>query len=828
MGISADIIILTHLTASSWPLRTEKLPWLTEADCRKLDLCRADSPLRSARHAFHHLIHASDTVILIDATGLDDDCQPATPLAEWLTNHSGADTPELVSKPQFLKDWGTASGARTRGHHLAWRPASIEMIEESGIRRAELHLSGRGIRDIRQRAGLSLRMFRQPVSPPLNPSSISLPLDSNLMLDRLRREPTIIQSGDQYLGMELHDRFCGTGNLKMIPGNRGAPGEVPPRSSDNWPVLGGKSGRNHLLAIDPRPLKPSATSLPVFDQRHGMTGGASFTQKRWSASRLQRWQACPRQGWLERRLNAGRMEQQEEDLDARIRGNLVHGSLGALFQQIFSLDEGDERSPSGATSVALSGHSVDDMYVHILDYIGIHAPWLEREDATAAQRRHDLIGMPRQSWLEWLASPKPLTPSGRLGNMLNAEMVLYNSIPISIEWSLNGMTLPHPDWRSMKLTGFIDRVDVFNDSHIKVPFVLPEITNEDKKAIFSALNQNLLTDGPKLREFENKFAKFTGAKYAIGVSNATAALHLSLKAIGIGKGDEVIIPGLTFVGTANAVLACQAVPVLVDVDPVSWNIDISQIELAITSRTRAIVPVHLFGLAASMSEITQIAETHGLVVIEDACEAIGGRYEGDGDKLVGSLGDGAVFGFYPNKVLTTGEGGMVVSNSPDLLDRVSTLANQGRDRDGRMVEPGGFSARISELTAAIGRAQLMTLNDRVLERRNIAQLYARSLNGIESIRCPVNSPFRSWFTYPIQLLHADRSSVQATLLAAGIESADYFPAIHLLPGFAQCVRRSGSLKVSESLGKSLISLPFFASMTKADVEIVTSALKAIL
>ena len=463
LGISADIIILTHLTASSWPLRTEKLPWLTEADCRKLDLCRADSPLRSARHAFHHLIHASDTVILIDATGLDDDCQPATPLAEWLTNHSGADTPELVSKPQFLKDWGTASGERTRGHHLAWRPASIEMIEESGIRRAELHLSGRGIRDIRQRAGLSLRMFRQPVSPPLKPSSISLPLDSNLMLDRLRRETTIIQSGDQYLGMELHDRFCGTGNLKMIPGNRGAPGEVPPRSSDNWPVLGGKSGRNHLLAIDPRPLKPSATSLPVFDQRHGMTGGASFTQKRWSASRLQRWQACPRQGWLERRLNAGRMEQQEEDLDARIRGNLVHGSLGALFQQVFSLDEGDERSSTGSSPLALSGHSVDDMFVHILDYIGIHAPWLEREDATAAQRRHDLIGMSRKSWLDWLASPNSASPSGRLGNMLSAEMGLYNSIPISIEWPLNGMDLPHPDGRTIKLTGFIDRVDIFND-----------------------------------------------------------------------------------------------------------------------------------------------------------------------------------------------------------------------------------------------------------------------------------------------------------------------------------------------------------------------------
>jgi len=467
LGISADIIILTHLTASSWPLRTEKLPWLTEEDCRKLDLCRADSPLRSARHSLHHLIHASDMVILIDATGLDDDCKPATPLAEWLTNHIGADDSESVIRPSFLQEWATASGERTRGHHLVWRPATIEMVEESGIRRAEVHLSGRGVRDMRQRAGLSLRTFRQPMSPPLHPASISIPQDSGVMLDRLRREPTIIPSDEQYLGMELHDRFCGIGNLKIIPGNRGAPGETPPRLSESWPVLGGKSGRNQLLAIDPRPLKPSATSLPVYDERHGMTGGAASTQNRWSASRLQRWQACPRQGWLERRLNAGRMEQQEEDLDARIRGNLVHGSLGALFQQIFSLDEGDERSSSSASSLALSGHSMDDMYVHILDYIGIHAPWLEREDATAAQRRHDLIGMSRQSWLDWLASPQSLAPSGRLGNMLKAEMGLYNSIPISIEWSLNGMTLPHPDGRSMKLTGFIDRVDVFSDSTLE-------------------------------------------------------------------------------------------------------------------------------------------------------------------------------------------------------------------------------------------------------------------------------------------------------------------------------------------------------------------------
>ena len=463
LGVTADIIILTHLTASSWSLRTERLPWLTEIDCKELDLCRADSPLRAARHSLHHLIHASSSVILVDATGLDEDCQPATPLAEWFAQHTGADTPETVPKPTFLANWSTASGERTRGHHLFWNPTTIVMVQEEEMTRAEIQLSGRGIRDQRQRAGLSLRNFRQPLSPPLQPTSISIPLDSILMQDRLARQPIEVQSGEQYLGMDLHERFNGMGALKILPGTRGAPGEITPRMADKWPVLGGKLGRNQLLAIDPRPFRPVATSLPVFDQRNGLTEGASHSQSRWSASRLQRWKDCPRQGWLERRLNAARMEQQQEDLDARIRGDLVHQSLGCLFEQVFSLCEGDERQSAGATSLANSGNSLDKLFVHILDFIGAHAPWLEREDATAAQRRHDLIGMTRQMWLDWLASPQSVAPSGRLGNMLITEMELYNSIPISIEWSLNGMTLDHPDGRTLNLTGFIDRVDVFDN-----------------------------------------------------------------------------------------------------------------------------------------------------------------------------------------------------------------------------------------------------------------------------------------------------------------------------------------------------------------------------
>ncbi|MEE2759161.1 MAG: PD-(D/E)XK nuclease family protein [Candidatus Thermoplasmatota archaeon] len=464
LGISADIIVLTHMTASNWSLRADKLPWLSEANCKELDLARADSPLRDARHSLHHLIHASPNVILLDPTGLDEDCQPATPLAEWLATYSGSDTPEEVPRPHFLHSWATSSSVRTRGHHLAWYPSTVSMVEESGTTRAELDISGRGFRDERQRTGQSLLKSKLPDSPPLNPHAITVPMDSELMRDRLRRQPTEVQSGDEYIGMDMHNRFISIGDLKIIPGSKGAPGETTPRDAENWPVLGGKLGRNQLLAIDPRPLRPRQTSLPIFDKRNGYSTEAGHARRSWSASRLQRWQACPRQGWLERRLNAGRMEQQEDDLDARIRGDIVHNSLGRLFEQVFSLGEGEVRASDGSTSLANCGQTMEDMFGYILDYVAEYAPWLERDDATATQRRYDLIGLSKQAWLDWLASSDSgvLSPTGRLGNMLQAEMDLYNSIPISLEWSLNRMEISHPDGRTLSLTGFIDRVDVIN------------------------------------------------------------------------------------------------------------------------------------------------------------------------------------------------------------------------------------------------------------------------------------------------------------------------------------------------------------------------------
>jgi dTDP-4-amino-4,6-dideoxygalactose transaminase len=277
-----------------------------------------------------------------------------------------------------------------------------------------------------------------------------------------------------------------------------------------------------------------------------------------------------------------------------------------------------------------------------------------------------------------------------------------------------------------------------------VPFVLPEITNEDKKAIMSTLNQNLLTDGPKLRIFEKEFAKFTGAKYAIGVSNATAALHLSLKAIGIKKGDEVIVPDLTFVASANAILVSGATPVIVDISKEDYNISISSIENSINKKTKAIMPVHFAGKPCKMNKIKAIASKHGLSVIEDCAHAIGSRIN---KKHVGTFGNTGCFSFYPTKNLTTLEGGMIITNSKKISEIVKSLRNHGitksyedRFTKGRpweydVITPG-YNYRLDEIRATLGISQLKRIKQNNKKRMNAALYYNSKLSKIESVVTP--------------------------------------------------------------------------------------------
>jgi dTDP-4-amino-4,6-dideoxygalactose transaminase len=286
--------------------------------------------------------------------------------------------------------------------------------------------------------------------------------------------------------------------------------------------------------------------------------------------------------------------------------------------------------------------------------------------------------------------------------------------------------------------------DAFNDLHIRVPFVLPEITNEDKRVILATLNQNLLTDGPKLKEFENKFAKFTGARYAVGVSSATAGLQLSLKAIGIGKGDQVIVPDLTFVASINAILFTGATPVIVDIDKEDYNISIDSIKKSLTKKTKAVMPVHFAGKSCKMREIQIIARKNKLKIIEDCAHAIGAKLN---KKHVGTFGDTGCFSFYPTKNLTTFEGGMVITNSKKISETIKTLRNHGitksfQDRFTRGkpweydVSIPGYNYRLDEVRAALGISRLKRITQNNLKRKKAALYYNSKLKNTKSIITP--------------------------------------------------------------------------------------------
>ena len=289
-------------------------------------------------------------------------------------------------------------------------------------------------------------------------------------------------------------------------------------------------------------------------------------------------------------------------------------------------------------------------------------------------------------------------------------------------------------------------VDAFGSASIKVPFIIPEITKNDKKVVSDSLNSRLLTDGPKLRKFESIFAKFTGAKFAVGVSNGTAALHLSLKALGIGKGSEVIIPDITFVATASSVLLTGATPVLVDVDE-DLNISTPSIKKAITNRTKAIIPVHFAGKSCKIREIASIAKKNHIAIVEDCAHAIGSKVN---SKHVGTFGQSGCFSFYPTKNLTTIEGGMVITNSKNISDFIRSARNHGisktlasRFSKGKPwnydIENPGYNYRLDEIRASLGINQMKRIKKMNLLRKKAANYYTEKLGNVNGVIVPDKS-----------------------------------------------------------------------------------------
>ncbi len=361
----------------------------------------------------------------------------------------------------------------------------------------------------------------------------------------------------------------------------------------------------------------------------------------------------------------------------------------------------------------------------------------------------------------------------------------------------------------------------------------PNITNEDRRAVLSVLRTDHLSLGPKLEEFEHAFAKKIGAKYACAVSSGTAGLHLSMIAAGIEPGDEVITTPFSFIASANCVLYVGAKPIFVDIEPTTYNIDFKKIERKITKKTKAILVVHIFGQPANMGPILKIAKKYRLKVIEDACESIGAKYKG---KTVGTFGESAVFAFYPNKQITTGEGGMIVTPSRKLHKLFLSLRNQGRAENMQWLDHQrlGFNYRMDEMSAALGLAQLKKLDYLIDQRRSIANLYNKYLADYGSlIKLPqiAENNVHTWFVYVIGLKNPKipRDEIIDRLMGQGISTKPYLPSIHLFDFYRKKFGyKKGDFPVSEMVSESSLALPFYIGLREADIKYISNKVISIL
>jgi perosamine synthetase len=359
------------------------------------------------------------------------------------------------------------------------------------------------------------------------------------------------------------------------------------------------------------------------------------------------------------------------------------------------------------------------------------------------------------------------------------------------------------------------------------------IGEAEEQAVLEVLRSGQLSLGPRLEEFERGFAARVGAPHASAVSSGTAGLHLALRAVDVGEGDEVITSPFSFVASANAVLYERARPVFADIDPVTLNLDPDAAAAAVGERTRALLPVHIFGYPADMPAFERIAAAHDLAIVEDACEALGAVH-GDGVR-VGGRGHPAVFGFYANKQLTTGEGGMVTLADAALKQRIDSERNQGRAPDMGWLEHDrlGFNYRLSDIACALGIAQLSHLEQMLADRARVAALYREGLTAIEGLQTPCVDRvgnIRAWFVFVVQLPRVvDRDAVIRALAAAGIQSKPYLPAIHLMAFYRELMGyREGQFPVCEDVAARSLALPFFPAMRDDEVERVIEALRGVL
>lgn len=382
----------------------------------------------------------------------------------------------------------------------------------------------------------------------------------------------------------------------------------------------------------------------------------------------------------------------------------------------------------------------------------------------------------------------------------------------------------------------------------------PDLTEAERAAVAAVLATPFLSIGPQIEAFERAFAAYVGTRYAVGVNSGTSGLHLAVIAAGVGEGDLVITTPFSFIASANCILYERGIPVFVDVDPVTGNLDPEQAVAAVADlmagssaarrwlppalregntrlgALKAILPVHAYGQPAAMDPLVEVARRYGLAVIEDACEAIGAEYR---QRRAGTLGDAAVFAFYPNKQMTTGEGGMIVTDRQDWADLFRSLRNQGRDVFDAWLNHTrlGYNYRLDEMSAALGLAQLQRIEELLAKRARVAAWYTERLAGSEFFQPPVlaaDTTRMSWFVYVVRVRPPlSRAEVMRRLAAAGIPSRPYFTPIHLQPFYRQRFGYTpGAFPVTEHLGETSLALPFSGVMSEDQVDRVCAALLA--
>ena len=382
------------------------------------------------------------------------------------------------------------------------------------------------------------------------------------------------------------------------------------------------------------------------------------------------------------------------------------------------------------------------------------------------------------------------------------------------------------------------RDDPFNKNSIKLPFYEPWISDDDKKSVMSSLNQTMLTLGPNLEKFESMFAKYTKTKYAIAVTNCTAALHLSLKALGIGLGDEVIIPDLTFVADANAIIAVNATPILADIGKNDFCISTKSIKENISKKTKAIMPVHIYGELCNIEEINDLAKSNNLFLIEDCAHAIGTFYK---NKHVGNFGNTGCFSFYPTKNMTTAEGGMVITNSHKISEKIKQLRSHGMSKSLSKrytsgypwlfdIKEAGYNYRLDEIRSSLGISQLRRINKINHLRKNVAEYYNLHLKDIRGIFLPrmVKDRSHSYHLYTIRVTKEygrTRNELYKILKQNGIQTTVYWTPIHKYTAYRKYIKNIKKIPNTIKIYDEILSLPLYPLINTNQQDLVIKCIK---